>query len=124
LATRDADIARAVRLARAELEARADVFTHDALAWALAKEGDMIAAAEQMRAALAEGTKEARLFFHAGEIAWACHEHQKAAEFFAQARTRATALTPSERTQLEMRLALLDRADLAESARPARIFLP
>ncbi len=39
LATRGKDTARAVDLAEAELEQRQDVFTQDALAWALTADG-------------------------------------------------------------------------------------
>lgn len=103
LATRGVDAATAVRLARAEREERADVFTHDALAWALAVSGDFAAAEAAMTAALAEGTKDARLFLHAGEIARAREQRAAAVAFFAQARAAAGTLTPTERALLEQR---------------------
>lgn len=68
LATRGEAVERAVRLAELELRSRSDVFTHDALAWALAAAGQMIGAHEHMRLALAEGTSDARLFLHAAVI--------------------------------------------------------
>ena len=71
LATRGIEPTTAVRLAREELENRGDVFSHDALAWALVASGEVAAADGEMRAALAEHTADARLFFHAGEIALA-----------------------------------------------------
>lgn len=100
LATRGEEPAVAVRLAREELANRADVFTHDALAWALAASGDSSAAETEMRAALAEHTADARLFFHAGEIALARGDAGEAERFFAQARPLSAALTPSERVRL------------------------
>lgn len=103
LATRDEDPAQAVRLARAELENRGDVFSHDALAWALAASGDWPAAAAEMKAALAEGTRDARLLLHAGEIAAARGEKDAAARYFAEARPLAAGLTPSERARLTAR---------------------
>lgn len=101
LATRHEDAAVAVRLAREELANRGDVFTHDALAWALAADGDWNAAEAESRAALAEHTADARLYFHAGEIAAARGQRVAAEKFFAQARPLAAALTPSERAALD-----------------------
>ncbi len=57
LATRRADSEMAVDLARRELERRADVFTLDALAWALASNGQIREASALMSRALAEGTR-------------------------------------------------------------------
>ena len=105
LATRGREAPTAVRLAREELANRTDVFTHDAVAWALAADGDFVAAEEQVRAALAEHTRDARLFFHAGEIALARGAGAEAAHFFAQARPLAAALTPSERARFEAQAA-------------------
>jgi tetratricopeptide (TPR) repeat protein len=105
LATRRTDVVTAVRLAREELENRADVFTHDALAWALAAGGELAGAQVEMKAALAEHTKDARLFFHAGEIALARGEAAAAAEYFSRARSAVGVLTPSEHAMLARRLA-------------------
>lgn len=101
LATRAEDAATAVRLAREELANRGDVFSHDALAWALAASGDCAAAEVESRAALAEKTADARIYFHAGAIAAARGQREAAARFFAQARPLALALTPSERVALD-----------------------
>lgn len=100
LATRGDDPARAVRLARAELAQRADVFSHDALAWALFAAGDVAGASAAMAAALAEGTRDARLALHAGEIARAGGDAARAELHFAAARAAAGLLTPSERARL------------------------
>ena len=100
LATRRTDAAKAVWLAREELANRGDVLTHDALAWALAASGDLAAAEAESRAALAEHTVEARIYFHAGGIAAARGQPEAAENFFAQARPLAAALTPSERAAL------------------------
>ena len=93
-----------MRLAREELANRADVLTHDALAWALAANGELPAADVEMRAALAEKTRDARLLFHAGEIALARGDRAAAQEFFARAQPDAGTLTPSERARLTTRL--------------------
>ena len=104
LATRREQAATAVRLARAELKNRADVFTHDALAWALAANGDFAAADAEMKRALAEQTQDARLFWHAGEIALDDGRRGAAAEFFAKAQPLAGTLTPGERARLAGRI--------------------
>jgi tetratricopeptide (TPR) repeat protein len=69
LADHGLDPARAVRLARAELEVRRDVYGFDALAWALHAAGDASGAAAAMDDALAAGTRDAHLWYHAGVIA-------------------------------------------------------
>lgn len=57
-------------LARAEhdLRARRDVFGHDLLAWALYKRGEHRRAARVIDTALAQGTQDGLLHFHAGMI--------------------------------------------------------
>lgn len=100
LATRKETAASALRLARAELANRADVFTRDALAWALHANGEPEAAAIEMRLALREGTRAARLLFHAGEIALANGRGDEALSYFRQAERGLESLTPSERARL------------------------
>lgn len=104
LATRGERIPTAVRLAREELAYRQDVFTYDAVAWASAAAGDLAAADDAMRAALAENTCDARLFLHAGEIARRCGRLTEAARHFAAAHRAAPTLTPSEHALLKRRL--------------------
>lgn len=103
LATRGEENPTALRLARAELEQRGDVFTHDALAWAAFAAGELKMADAAMTHALAERTKDARLLLHAGEIAFARGENAAATRLFAAARSAAATLTPSERARLERR---------------------
>ena len=57
-------------LARAEreIEVRRDVYGWDLLAWALYRSGRLSEAREKMRHALALGTRDASLFYHAGMI--------------------------------------------------------
>jgi tetratricopeptide (TPR) repeat protein len=68
LATRGEDLDTALRLANDELKTRDDVFTLDALAWALHAAGKTTEAQAVMRRALAEGTQDPRLQFHAAFI--------------------------------------------------------
>ena len=56
-------------MARADLAVRGDVYAHDTLAWALLAAGEVEEAEAEMRRALAVGTQDALLGFHAGMIA-------------------------------------------------------
>ncbi len=96
LSTRQTDVEKAVDLARAELEKRSDVFTLDALAWALARTGRIEEASTVMARALAEGTQDGRLFLHAAAIAAAAGHPDDAARWAGKARTIRFTLLPSE----------------------------
>ena len=58
----------ALRWARKDREVRQSIYAYDALAWALYKNGEFGPAAQEMSQALALGTKDAHLLFHAGMI--------------------------------------------------------
>jgi tetratricopeptide (TPR) repeat protein len=60
--------AEAVRWAKKDMETRHSVYAWDGLAWALYQTGDMKAAAASMDKALALGTKDAHLLYHASLI--------------------------------------------------------
>jgi tetratricopeptide (TPR) repeat protein len=96
LATRREDVALAVSLARRELENRRDVFTLDALAWALVRAGRVDEATPLMERALAEGTQDGRLFLHAAVIAAAAGRQADAARWAHKARMLRFTLFPSE----------------------------
>jgi tetratricopeptide (TPR) repeat protein len=96
LSTRQEDGGRAVDLARRELQKRADVFTLDALAWALASSGELREASTLMARALAEGTEDGRLFVHAAAIAAADGRRADAARWAQKARKLRFTLLPSE----------------------------
>jgi tetratricopeptide (TPR) repeat protein len=108
--------AAAVRLARAELANRADPLTEDALAWALAASGDLRGAAAAMRTALADHTRDARLFLHAGDIALAAGDRIGAQRYLAAARTYAATLTPGEAALLRDQIEAAGRGGLAPGA--------
>jgi tetratricopeptide (TPR) repeat protein len=105
LSTRREDAARAVNLARREMENRRDVFTLDALAWSLARSGQIGEASTFMAQALAEGTEDGRLFLHAAVIAAADGRPADAARWARKARMLRFTLLPSElgvlRTEFE-----------------------
>jgi tetratricopeptide (TPR) repeat protein len=96
LSTRREDHDKAVALARQELQRRGDVFTLDALAWALASAGELTEASSVMHRALAEGTQDARLFLHASVIAAASGHAADAKRWASKARALQFTLLPSE----------------------------
>jgi tetratricopeptide (TPR) repeat protein len=67
-ADHDRQLGWALDLARRELDVRRDVYAYDVLAWALYKNGQLAEAREAIGEALKLGTRDARLFFHAGLI--------------------------------------------------------
>ena len=110
LASRGQNAEKALELATAELQSRKDVFTYDALAWAQLATGRVSEAREHIRLALAEGTQDARLYYHAGAIAAAAGDNAEALDFFGKARALEHTLLPSERTALGERSATIFQA--------------
>jgi tetratricopeptide (TPR) repeat protein len=96
LSTRREAGGKAVELARRELTNRSDIFTLDALAWALARDGNVTEASTLMSRALAEGTEDGRLFLHAAVIAAADGRPADAARWARKARRLRFTLLPSE----------------------------
>ncbi|MDP3071741.1 MAG: tetratricopeptide repeat protein [Opitutaceae bacterium] len=109
LATRGEQIDLALRLAKRELQDRADIFTHDALAWAQSAAGHHAEAWTAMERALAEGTQDARLFLHAAVIA-ARLDRENAADGLTRARGLANLLLPSEREHLTQGASRVNKA--------------
>jgi len=100
LSTRGVQSELALKLAQNELDARTDVFTHDALAWALKASGRLPEARAEMTKALAEGTQDARLFLHSAVIAAAAGDQGGAARYSSLAWKSQQMLFPSERELL------------------------
>jgi tetratricopeptide (TPR) repeat protein len=67
-ADHDRKLPDALDLARREIEVRRDIYAYDLLAWALYKNDQPQEALTAITEALKLGTKDARLFFHAGMI--------------------------------------------------------
>jgi tetratricopeptide (TPR) repeat protein len=84
-ADHDRKLPEALELAKRELEIRQDIYAHDALAWALYKNDRPQEALTAMTEALKLGTKDARLFFHAGMIQHRLGNHEKAREYLRHA---------------------------------------
>ena len=106
LATRGRDSSTALRLAQAELNTRADIMTHAANALALAGTGRIDEALLQSRAALAEGTVDARVLLYTGHVA-ALARQPEAADLLERAGRLSSLLLPSERSLLQSSLSLL-----------------
>lgn len=77
-ADHDTKLKESLELARKELEVRQDLYAYDVLAWALYKNGKPQEARPPMQEALKLGTRDAKLFFHAGMIAAALGEGEQA----------------------------------------------
>lgn len=101
LATRQIDVERAVQLAQQELTNRGDVFTLDALAWALAVAGRASEAQQYSNKALSQGTNDPRLYLHAGVIAALNHDTRQAKRWLQKAAATQQLLLPCERTHLD-----------------------
>jgi tetratricopeptide (TPR) repeat protein len=89
-ADHDRELPLAVELARQDLLERQDIYGHDALAWALFKNGQPEEASRSITEALKLGTRDARLFYHAGMIYHRLRDPSKAHDYLG----RALALNP------------------------------
>jgi tetratricopeptide (TPR) repeat protein len=78
---------RALELAKAELTMRKDIYTYDALAWALFRNKQFDESKSAMAAALKLGTPEPVFYYHAKQIALAAGDDQKAAEYSQKLKT-------------------------------------
>ncbi len=76
---------RALQMIQAELADRRDVYTYDALAWALYRNGKYAEAAEASRTALQMHTPEPAFYYHAGMIQAALDHKTEAANDLRQA---------------------------------------
>ncbi len=85
LADHDLDPARALSLAEAEIRVRRDVYGYDALAWALLANGRAEDAETAIERALSLGTRDSRMLYHAGTIAAALGEDDRARRFLGEA---------------------------------------
>jgi tetratricopeptide (TPR) repeat protein len=84
-ADHDLKLDESLDLAAKELEVRRDIYAYDVLAWALYKNGKPQEALAAMTEALKLGTKDARLFFHAGMIYHRLGETEKAKGYLRRA---------------------------------------
>ena len=85
LANHNLKLDEALTLTQAERALRSDIYTCDALAWALFKNGRLAEAKTALGEALRLGTRDARLYYHAGMIYHALGEREPAKKYLAQA---------------------------------------
>ena len=91
--------------ARAALDVRADAGGHDLVAWAAYRLGRLDEARRASESALATGTRDARILFHAGAIARAAGDADRGRELLREAIALGPALDPLERAEAERLLA-------------------
>jgi tetratricopeptide (TPR) repeat protein len=84
-ADHDWNLSRSLELAQNELVVRGDVYTYDALAWALYKNRKYAEAGEAMQKAMKPGTPEPAFYYHAGLIENALGHKDKARELLKKA---------------------------------------
>jgi tetratricopeptide (TPR) repeat protein len=111
-ADHERNLQEAVERARAELAVRNDIYGHDALAWALFRAGELDEAATEARAALALGTPDPRLAYHAGLIAAARGDKAVALPLLHRAVSGAAFLPPLQADAARVALAELEVGQL------------
>ena len=84
-ADRGIKLAEALKLAKNELEVRRDIYTWDALAWALYKNGKFAEAGQAIEKALSLHTIDPQLLFHAGMIYHSLAKDAEAMDFLNRA---------------------------------------
>ena len=80
-ADHDMRLDEALEMARRERAKRSDIYTCDALAWCLYKKGRLAEARSAIDEALRLGTRDARLYYHAGLIHQALGERDDAVRY-------------------------------------------
>lgn len=103
LASHGGDLELAARLVDEELRERKDVYSYEVQAWVQSARGAHAQALETAKRSLAEGTRDPRLFYHAGLIAARAGDEVAAATWLEQARGDMGLLLPSQRSELAAR---------------------
>ncbi len=91
LADHDRNLPEALEMAQNEMRVRHDIYSYDTLAWTLCKAGRLVEAQSAMQKALAYGTKDSRILYHASRIEAGLHNAAKAQEYT----TRMTRANPN-----------------------------
>jgi len=84
-ADHDMQSEKAYQNAIKEYAVRQDIYGADAVAWTALKAGKLAEAETTMKEALRLGTRDSKLFYHAGMIAWAADDRLSAISFLKQA---------------------------------------
>lgn len=112
------NLEEALTLARGELKIRHDIYTHDTLAWVLFKNGKLPEAAKEAKLALAWNTQDASLWYHAGMIAHAQSQNERAQMLLQRALKINSFFHPTAPQQVRALLAELDTARRTASLSP------
>ncbi len=105
------------RKIREELRTRRDVYAYDLFAWSLHKQGRNREAATAMAQALREGTRDAQLYYHAGEIERALGHSDSARVMLARALAVNPWFHPTHAAQARATLAALAAATPGAASR-------
>jgi tetratricopeptide (TPR) repeat protein len=84
-ADRETHLDRALALIQQERLTRSDIYTLDALAWCLFKLGRLPEAKQAIAQAMRLGTRDARIYYHAGAIYRGCGDKAAAREYLQKA---------------------------------------
>lgn len=106
LSTKSQNAEDALALARDEYAKRKDVYTEDALAWALYRAGKLDEAKASVTRARRLGTPDARLVYHEGAIRMATGDVAKGRELVAKALRMNRAFDPTAAKEAEQLLAV------------------
>jgi tetratricopeptide (TPR) repeat protein len=104
----DRDLAQALQLAQTELAVRKDAYGYDAVAWALLANGRAADAQVAIGQAMAFGTIDPLFEYHAGLIAQALGQHDRAVDLLQQALAPVGALDPLATARAQAALASLE----------------
>ncbi|MGB5036663.1 MAG: tetratricopeptide repeat protein [Blastocatellia bacterium] len=103
-ADHDRSVEQAYEDASKEYSVRRDVYGADALAWTALKSGRIAEAQAAIRDALRFGTDDARMLYHAGEIALAAGDADVSRTYFEQALSLSPAFDPLAAPRIRERL--------------------
>ncbi len=104
------NLPEALTLARGELQMRHDIYAYDTLAWVLYKTGKLDEAQKAATQSLRQGTQDASLYFHAGIIANARRQRERAQKYLSQALKINPQFHPTAPKQARVLLSQLDTA--------------
>jgi len=80
-ADHDMKLEDALEIMRRESQARSDIYTADALAWCFYKKGQFAEAKESIEQAMRLGTRDSRIFYHAGMIYDVLGDRRRASKY-------------------------------------------
>lgn len=101
----DRKLETALELAEKDLVTRQDIYSYDTLAWALLKNDRIPEAWEAIEKAMASGTQDAEIFYHAGVIKQELGDEPTAISYLEQSMNVSPFFCPRQSNELTKRLA-------------------